>query len=212
MSRKIFVTSTGTGIGKTHVTGEAIRNRIKSGFKVNALKPVISGYDPADVENSDTGQLLNALGRDSSEENIEAISPWRFSAPLSPDQAAAQEGRSLDLEALVDFCTSSCTSDYDYHFIEGVGGLMVPLNDRHTVLDWIKALDCEIWLVAGTYLGSLSHTLTACDVLQHHGLTLSQLILSESEQDSVGLQQTATTLSRFLQQVPLITLRRQSEI
>ncbi|MFC7047761.1 dethiobiotin synthase [Emcibacter nanhaiensis] len=211
MSRIIFVTSTGTGIGKTHVTCEAIRNRINSGFLVNALKPIISGFDPAEVENSDTGLLLQALGRDSSEENIAAISPWRFSAPLSPDQAAVQEDQPLDLDALVEFCKTSCRDDYDYHFIEGVGGLMVPLNDRHTVLDWIKALDCDIWLVAGTYLGSLSHTLTACDVLHHHDIKLSQLILSESAENSVGLQQTATTLGNFLQKIPITGIRRQEE-
>ncbi|WP_417320359.1 dethiobiotin synthase [Emcibacter sp.] len=211
MSRIIFVTSTGTGIGKTHVTCEAIRNRIKSGFKVNALKPVISGFDPDTAGSSDTGLLLEALGRECTDENIEAISPWRFRAPLSPDQAAAEEERELDFEGLTDFCKSACSGDYDYHFIEGVGGLMVPLTAQHTVLDWIKTMDCDIWLVAGTYLGSLSHTLTACDVMHNHNLNLSQLILSESGEDSVDLQKTLATLKNFLPETPIISIRRKPE-
>ncbi|WP_321396584.1 dethiobiotin synthase [Emcibacter sp.] len=209
MSRIIFVTGTGTGIGKTHVTCQAIKNRKKAGFRVNALKPVISGFDPENAADSDTGLLLEALDRDITDETINAISPWRFEAPLSPDQAAEAEGRSLNIEELVDFCTSACTADYDYHFIEGVGGLMVPLNATHTVLDWIKALKCDIWLVAGTYLGSLSHTLSVCDVLDHHNLSLSQLILSESEDNSVGLQKTAATLQGFLPEISINSLQRE---
>ena len=55
-------------------------------------------------------------------------------------------------------------------FIEGVGGIMVPLDRKHTVLDWAKALGLPLIVVAGSYLGTISHTLTALRVIADAGL------------------------------------------
>ena len=61
----------------------------------------------------------------------------------------------------------------DVLLIEGIGGIMVPLDDEHTVLDWMLVLQLPVILVAGSYLGTLSHTLTALDVLRRRGLTVT---------------------------------------
>ena len=84
-----FVTSTGTDIGKTFVTAGLIRYLRGSGQPIDALKPVVSGYDSSVVETSDPAVLLGALGKPVSAEEIERIAPWRFRAPLAPDLAAA---------------------------------------------------------------------------------------------------------------------------
>src|SRR5882757_3033039 len=98
-----FVTSTGTDIGKTFVTAGLIRYLREAGQAVQALKPVVSGYDSSVVETSDPAVLLRALGRQVSADEIASVAPWRFRAPLSPDIAAARESRSIDFEALVSF-------------------------------------------------------------------------------------------------------------
>ena len=98
-----FVTSTGTDIGKTFVTAGLIRYLRQSSQPVAALKPVVSGYDSSVVETSDPAVLLRALGRPVSADEIAAIAPFRFRAPLSPDIAAAREGRSIDFEDLLKF-------------------------------------------------------------------------------------------------------------
>ena len=77
-----FVTSTGTDIGKTFVTAGLIRYLRGSGQPIDALKPVVSGYDSSVVETSDPAVLLGALGKPVSAEEIERIAPWRFRAPL----------------------------------------------------------------------------------------------------------------------------------
>ncbi|MDG4870018.1 dethiobiotin synthase, partial [Guyparkeria sp. 1SP6A2] len=64
--------------------------------------------------------------------------------------------------------------------IEGVGGVMVPLNDRHTVRDWMAGLGLPAILVAGTYLGTLSHTLTAIETLERARLHIAVVVLNES--------------------------------
>ena len=98
-----FVTSTGTDIGKTFVTAGLIRQLRIGGAAVDALKPVVSGYDSSVVETSDPAVLLGALGRPVTADEVERIAPWRFRAPLSPDLAAAREGRTIDFDALIAF-------------------------------------------------------------------------------------------------------------
>src|SRR6202012_761398 len=114
---------------------------------------------------SDPAELLAALDCPATLIEIERIAPWRFGAPLSPDLAAQREGRVVDFNALVGFSRAAITGARGVMLIEGVGGVMVPLDDRHTVLDWMTVLRIPVLLVAGSYLGTLSHTLTALHVL-----------------------------------------------
>jgi dethiobiotin synthetase len=90
--KALFVTATGTDIGKTFVTAALVRILRARGLVVGALKPVASGFDRAAAETSDPGILLDALGRDITETALDGISPWRFVAPLSPDMAGRREG------------------------------------------------------------------------------------------------------------------------
>lgn len=204
----IFVTATGTDIGKTFVTAGLIRHLRDQGRVVLAFKPIVSGFDPVNLETSDPGILLAALGRRITENEIDKISPWRFSAPLSPDMAARQEHRLVDFGAVVAFSRKAIAGDYDVLMIEGVGGIMVPLDDQHTVLDWMTALHVPVILVAGSYLGTISHTLSALKVLARHGLTVLSLVVSESEGGHVPLAETVKTIRRFSSPVEVIGLPR----
>jgi dethiobiotin synthetase len=203
-----FVTATGTDIGKTFVTAGLIRALTAQGRAVDALKPVVSGFDPNDVAASDTGALLAALGQAPSAENIDRISPWRFSAPLSPDMAARRENRAIDLDRLIAFCRDRTASAADMLLIEGVGGIMAPLDDTHTVLDWMAALGLPILLVTGSYLGTLSHTLTALDVLRRRKLRVQSVVVSESAGSTVALDETAGTIGRFAEGIDITALPR----
>ncbi len=172
-----FVTSTGTDIGKTFVTAGLIRYLREAGQAVHALKPVVSGYNPSVVETSDPAVLLAALGRPVAADEIERIAPWRFRAPLSPDLAAAREGRSIEFEQLIAFSRKAIDAATGIMFIEGVGGIMVPLDGERTVLDWMAALQIPLLLVVGGYLGTISHTLTALDVLAQRHLKIAAIVV-----------------------------------
>jgi len=78
---------------------------------------------------------------------------------------------------------------------------MVPLDAEHTVLDWVAALRAPVVLVAGSYLGALSHTLTAAAVLRERGCTLAAAVVSESAEQPVAVEETAATIARFLEPV-----------
>lgn len=175
-----------------------------------ALKPVISGFDPADLYN-DTALIAKSLGQEATPEAMEALSPWRYKAPLAPNMAAAKEGMPVDIKALVDFCLSHAKASYDGLLVEGVGGIMVPLTDTHTVLDWMQALGWPVLLVAGSYLGTISHTLSAAELLKARGITLKGIIISESEDASVSLQDTVSTLEKFCRRtIPVLAMERLS--
>jgi dethiobiotin synthetase len=203
-----FVTSTGTDVGKTFVTAGLIRYLRTSNQAVGALKPVVSGYDSSVVETSDPAVLLGALGRAVSADEIASIAPWRFRAPLSPDLAAARENRSIAFDELIAFSRGAVERSNGILFIEGVGGIMVPLDAKRTVLDWMAALGIPLLLVVGGYLGTISHTLTALDVLAQRKLTLAAIVVSESERNPVELDETVASIARFSNGVDVIGLPR----
>ncbi len=202
----LFVTATGTDVGKTYVTAGLIRAGRRAGRTMDALKPVLSGYDDATAATSDAGVLLEALGRAVTPAAVAAIAPWRFAAPLSPDMAAAAEGRRIEFESVLDACRASLRPDH-LTLIEGVGGVMVPLNARHTILDLVAELDMPVVLVAATALGSISHLLTACEVLRARGAAIRLVVLNVSRASTVPLAATRTTVTSFCRE-PIAVLPR----
>jgi dethiobiotin synthetase len=204
----VFITGTGTDVGKTFVAAGLIRYFRGLGQPVAALKPLVSGFDPAAPSGSDPAILLDALGREVKPEEFQRISPWRFRAPLSPDMAARAENKAIDLQAVVAFCRAAIAGSDGVLLIEGIGGIMVPLDGRHTVLDLMSLLDLPLILVAGSYLGTLSHVLSAQDVILRHALDLRAIVVSETEAAPVPLDATLATLANFAK-APLLGLRRQ---
>jgi len=202
----LFVTATGTDVGKTFVTAKLVAELRAARRSVRALKPVASGFDAADIAASDIGVLLDALGLPPTAEHLDDVSPWRFAAPLSPDMAAARERRSIPFAELVEFCRAPRPADVT--LIEGIGGVMVPLDHAHTVLDWIAELRAPVLLVAGSYLGTLSHTLTAVAALRARGVEPIAVIVSESEQQPVPLAETAAAIRRFVSPIAVAALPR----
>jgi dethiobiotin synthetase len=204
----IFVTATGTDIGKTFIAGGLIRHWRAQGRAVDARKPVVTGFDPTAAETNDPGVLLTALGRPVTPEEIERISPWRFAKPVAPDLAARLEDRKVDFDALVDFSRSAVASRQDLLLIEGVGGIMVPLDERHTVLDWMIALDIPLLVVTGSYLGAISHTLTALEVLAQRNLTVKLLVVNNTPGSPVTMQSTTESIANFAPGLTIVGIGR----
>ena len=197
----IFIAGTGTEVGKTYVAASLVRHLRQMGRLVDAIKPVVSGYDPAQAAASDPGVLLNALGLPVTEQEIDRISPWRFRAALSPDLAAEREGRSIDIDTVINFCQTAIDRRRDIMLIEGVGGIMVPLDGERTILDVMMALQLPLILVAGSYLGTISHTLTALDALYRRNMRVLAIVVSETEGSTVPLDDTVAAIARFAEPV-----------
>jgi dethiobiotin synthetase len=205
----VFVTATGTDIGKTFVTTGLIRHFRSSGRPVDAIKPVVSGFDPDAWSECDPAALLAALGRPLGPQELERISPWRFKAPLSPDLAARQEGRAIAFQEVVEFCRRTIAAAIrGTLLIEGLGGVMVPLDEHRTVLDLMSLLRVPIILVAGSYVGTLSHTFTSLEVVARRNLDIAAVVVSESENSAASLDDTTETIQRFVDGIDVIGIPR----
>lgn len=207
---RLFVTSSGTGVGKTLVTAALCWQLRHAGRNAIGLKPVISGYDPQDEE-SDSAMILRSMGL--GQDMAPLISPWRYRAPLAPMMAAQREGGMIAMEELAAFCSGKLPAalakgEGEYRIVEGVGGVMVPLNERQTTLDWMEALHWPVLVTAGSYLGAISHALTAVDVLRTRALRVRALVVCESE-ESIGLDDTAAALEKFVTpDIPVVKIPR----
>jgi dethiobiotin synthetase len=206
MKESYFITATGTDLGKTWLTAGIIAACRARGRPVRALKPVMSGFDPANLAANDAGVLLEKVGAGGTA--VEGISPWRFAAPLSPDLAAAKEGSRIDFAELLAWCRAEIEANPGLLLIEGIGGVMVPLDAGHTVRDWIAALEIPTLLVTGTYLGALSHTLTALVALKAVDVVPAAIVVNESNDSTVSIDDTLASLQPHVGNVPLHALRR----
>lgn len=203
----LFITASGTGTGKTLIACALCHQLRARGRKVRALKPVISGFRAAEAEASDTGLILDSLGLAVSCENIERISPWRFEAAIAPNMAARREGREIELAALADFCRAALEQDH-VTLIEGVGGVSAPLSDTATVMDWMAALKLPALVVLGSYLGAVSHGLTAVAAIRARDVPIAGIIVDESPESPVDLAETVDTFVRFLPDEAILSVPR----
>lgn len=185
--KKIFITATGTEVGKTYITRVITEALVSQGKKAIAIKPIITGWEEG--PNSDTAILMKACGLN----NMEDCSPWRFKAPLAADMAAAKEGKKINFSEVVEFCKKPFEG---IKLIEGAGGVMSPVTDDKTFLDLIKAVGGTVVLVTGSYLGTISHTLTALRALD--GLSV-HIAVNETAGSTVDLHETAASLGKHMQ-------------
>lgn len=158
--RQVFVTGTDTGVGKTVVS--AI---LMAGLKGTYWKPIQSGTQES--RDTDWVRRVTALP------DFHFIpETYRLKHPLSPHASAASEGIRIDLEEFPIPKTSN------HLVVEGAGGIMVPLNEKHFMLDLMKKLNFPVLLVARTELGTINHTLLSLEQLRRHNLSVLGVVLN----------------------------------
>ena len=206
----LFVAGAHTDVGKTFVGCALLRAARAAGRRVEAFKPVVSGIDAADWGDSDPGRLLAAMGRPLTPAELQAIAPRRFAAALSPPMAARREGARLHLAEIVDSCRDAlAAANADLMLVEGAGGVMSPLAEDGLNLDLMTALGLPVLLVGGSYLGAMSHNLTALSVIQAAGLTARALVVSQDASPAApDFEETVADLRRFAGDVPVIAAAR----
>ena len=206
--RALFVAGSHTDVGKTHAACALIRAARAAGRSAHALKPVVSGFDFADWAESDSGRLLDAMGLTRSAAALDATSPWIFRAPLAPPMAAAREGQSFTVAEVAAWCGERDTPS-DLFLIEGAGGIMSPLASDGTNLDLALALKLPNLLVGGSYLGAISHTLTAAEVIRSRGLPLAAIVVSQdADPGAPDFAETVDLIAAYAGGVPVFPAPR----
>ena len=213
----LFVTGIGTDIGKTFCIEHLLKFDLTSQIQqFCAIKPLITGWtgELKDVSTSDTGKILLAQGKSVTPENIQSVSPWRYRAALAPDLAQQRENCYFKFNDLIQVCEHAklmAKEKQKILLIEGVGGVMSPISEQYTVVDWIKALSIPVLVVSGTYLGSITHLLTALNALMHFNIQVPFIILNESKNSNVTLEETKRSIQKHTK-IPLITISRHDHI
>ncbi|HEY6144893.1 MAG TPA: dethiobiotin synthase [Solirubrobacterales bacterium] len=172
MADGVFVTGTGTEVGKTVVAAAIARTLAAEGKRVAVFKPAVTGLDE-EVE-TDHALLRRASGFGQSDEQI---APYRYGPPASPHLAAALAGEEIDPERLRQ-AAQAAAEGADAIVCEGVGGLLVPLSPTYLVRDLAVDLGYPLVLVASPGLGTINHTLLTLEAARAAGLEVAAVVLT----------------------------------
>jgi dethiobiotin synthetase len=208
--RSYFVTATGTDIGKTYVSAALLSAWRAQGQAVAATKPLMSGFDEDALEQSDTGRLLAAMGQAVTPASVSEVCLHRLAPPLAPNVAMRQAGIRQDYSEILGFVEGRLKQSEGWHLVEGAGGVMSPVTDETLQIDLMADLQLPIILVTAPYLGSVSHTLTALEVLGARGLTVAAVVVSEPSVHGSDIISFGEELRRF-SDVNLFTVPHGSE-
>ena len=170
-----FITAIDTDAGKTVMTG-ALANYLKQkGVNVITQKLSQTGCEGS---SEDILAHRSMMKSELFPEDLEGLTcPYIFSFPGSPHLAASKEGKYIKPDVLK-MATSALTNRYECVLVEGVGGLMVPLNDDVLLIDYLQECNYPVLLVTSGKLGSINHTLMSLDVCYHCGIDVVGLIFN----------------------------------
>ncbi len=160
MKRGYFVTGTDTGIGKTTVSCALLRSFARLGLESAGMKPVSSGGDDA--------SRLAAAGSKPLPPDL--ANTYDLSEPLAPHIAARHSGVDIDAASIV---RAYEKIGADIVIVEGVGGFLVPLNEKQDTSDLVRMLGLPVILVVGMRLGAINHALLTRDAVESRGLELA---------------------------------------
>ncbi len=168
----VFVTGTGTEVGKTVVACEIASEHAAAGKRVSVFKPVVTGlHEPGagDVE-----RLRAAAASDQADDEV---APYRYGPAVSPHLAADLAGEKIDPARLLAGAALAAGSA-DFLVCEGVGGFLVPLSPGYLVRDFAADLGLPVVIAASPELGTINHTLLTIEAVRATRLELDSVVLT----------------------------------
>ena len=186
--RGCFVTGTDTGAGKTIVAAALCAAIGATGARVAAFKPVVTGTDeqpgggerPAPARRqraAGVGPRTTTCSRAVTGARPRDVCAQTFGPAVSPHLAAQLAGTTIELDALV-AAARAAAARADVLVVEGVGGLLVPLNARHDVRDLAVALGLPVVIAARPGLGTINHSLLTIAAARAAGLDVRAVVLT----------------------------------
>jgi dethiobiotin synthetase len=179
----IFITGTGTGVGKTVTTAGVLRWLRKRSINAIAMKPVQTGAVTASdgrMLAPDAEFALRAASLDVDAATWAHISPYLFPPACSPHLAARLTGRPITIANIMQ-SAHWLAARHDLLVVEGAGGLMAPLNEDQTMLDLAGALAMPVLLVGPSGLGVINHVLLSLEALRQRSREVMGVILNDAQ-------------------------------
>jgi dethiobiotin synthetase len=217
-ARGIFVTGTGTEVGKTVVAAAIARTLAAEGRRVAVFKPCVTGLDeflapdgpnsgdigPKSAHRPDHEVLRDAAGSSQSDEEI---APYRYGPPASPHLAAALAGEEIEPQRLREVAAAAADGAEEI-VCEGVGGLLVPLAPGYSVRDLAADLDYPLVVVASPGLGTINHTLLTVESARTAGLEVAAVVLTPWPDQPTELERSNRETIAAVGEVEVQTLPR----
>lgn len=168
----VFVTGTGTEVGKTVVAAALAHTLAAGGARVAVFKPCVTGLE----EDGETDYALLRRAAGSSQSDAE-IAPYRYGPPVSPHLGAELAGDQIDPARLREVADAAAAGA-DAIVCEGVGGLMVPLSGDYLVRDLAAELGYPLAIAAAPGLGTINHTLVTIEAARAVELEVAAVVLT----------------------------------
>lgn len=197
--RNIFITGTGTSVGKTYFGCHLARFLTRKGFRVGVMKPIETGIVRDDRSD---GALLKKAAK--SEIPLEWVSPYRFKTPAAPIIASRLEKKKIGIPLILKKY-HRLALDHDWMIVEGAGGLMVPILKGFYMADLILSLNLGVILIASEQLGTINHTLLSVHLAQSRGIKIFAIILNQRKSMEDSTTRTHATILRENVDFPVLT-------
>jgi dethiobiotin synthetase len=195
--RGLFITGTDTGVGKTVVAVGLAASLRNSGVDIGVMKPIETGFS---LRSSDAFLLKRMAGVD---DLLDSITPYRLKHPLSPFAAAQIERVSIRLEKIRQ-AYRRLLKKHQAVFVEGAGGLLVPITRKITMADLALCLDLPLLIVSRTNLGTLNHTLLTVEVAKGRGVKVAGVIFNHLVQRRGLAEKTNPSVIKDFLGVPIL--------
>jgi dethiobiotin synthase len=182
MVRGVFITGTGTGVGKTVVAAAVLRAARAAGIDAAPFKPVQTGAvaGPGGPRAPDVEFCLAAAGLEAPADEVRMMAPYLYKPACSPHLAASIEARPVDFDAIIAAAEKLLTR-HEALVVEGAGGVMVPLNESRTMLDLMAEMALPVLVVAANVLGTINHTLLTLSALRAAKLECLGVVFNQPE-------------------------------
>jgi dethiobiotin synthetase len=200
----LFVTGTGTAVGKTVLSAALAKALSRGGIDVGVMKPIETGVSRGALTDSDAARLRVAAN---SADTLDEIRPYAFRKPVAPLTAARFENKQVVVSSLIR-AYYHLQSRHEFMLVEGIGGVRVPIAPSADVLALIARMKASVVVVAKVGLGEVNHALLTLEALRANKIPIVALVLNRSIRTrtaSARVQERSTvSLLRRLARVPVI--------
>ncbi len=181
---ELFVSGTGTGVGKTTVACALLAEASERGLRTCALKPAESGCvrgSSGELVPEDAIRLLAAMTADL---RLDEVCGFRYEAAVAPGVAARSEGSEMAITDVQAMLARARAVGCEVLLVEGAGGIMVPVGPELTVADLMVGLGLAVLVVATDGLGTINHTVLTLEALWSRGVEVAGVVLCGANGES----------------------------